>query len=750
MEYIIYNRGPQLKYNRICASTFALVVGLSLSSPTFAQAEDPTELAEGDIVVTATRTESLASKTPVALTAVSGQSLMTAGITNPTALAEQVPNLSIDRNNGLQITIRGVTSTDTTEKGDPSAAFMSDGIYLARVQALEVSFFDVQRVEVLRGPQGTLFGRNTTAGLVNVISNKPKLGMFGGSLDMSYGNFDTQQITGVINLPVNDRIAIRAAANYDRRDSYLIAGPNWTTSLDPFKKNISGRLSSLFDLGDGELVVRGDYSLMKGVTTNEVPTSNFFANFSTPGVDPTYIGGNGSKAVRTLDAIYDGPQSRDNSTWGILADLSYDLGPVTVNYLGSYREFKAREDSVSILGTGLPATTNRFDGDYWQNSQELRLSTNSSGPIKAQMGLYYFKEKSGIDFFLFGLLAPTPGDPGYAFGFPQDPTISESWAAFGQVTYEVTDSLRLTGGLRYSHDDKSRRGFTAICGSTACNQPGDSVTPNAARRKFSKTTWRAGADFDLNTRTMLYGVIATGYKAGGFNDGCEAGTDPVCTLPADALYYNPETLTSYEAGIKTRFLDNAVRLNASIFHYDYKGIQLSQLADLCGGPCTVTTNAASSKVDGFEIEGVIAPAPSSKFDFSVAWLDARYSDFVPVPGVDWSGKKLDRSPSFTFSAGYTHTVNLANGGSIQAGVRTRVSDDYRLAALSTLNQFRIPGYTKTDLLLAYNAPDDRWYVQAFAKNLENNIVVTTSATSPFTTAQFADPRTFGARFGVKF
>lgn len=739
-----------MKYNRICVSTFALIVGLSLSSQALAQAEAPTELPEGEIIVTANRTESLASKTPVALTAVSGQSLIAAGITNPTTLAEQVPNLSIDRNGGLQITIRGVTSTDTTEKGDPSAAFMSDGIYIARVQAIEVSFFDLQRVEVLRGPQGTLFGRNTTAGLVNVISNKPKLGEFGGSLDMSYGNFDTQQITGVINIPVNDRIAIRAAGNYDRRNSYLIAGPNWTKSLDPFKKNVSGRLSALFDLGGGELVIRGDYSSLKGVTTNEVPLSNFFANFDTPGVDPIYIGGNGSKAVRTLDAIYDGPQSRDNSTWGVLADLSYDLGPVTLNYLGSYREFDVREDTVSILGTGLPTIRNRFDGNYWQNSQELRLSTNTNGPLKAQMGLYYFKEKSAVDFFLFGLLAPTPGDPGYAFGFPQNPTISESLAAFGQLTYNVADNFHLTGGFRYSHDNKSRRGFTAICGSTACDQPGDSKAPNVAHRKFSKTTWQIGADFDVNSRTMLYATVATGYKAGGFNDGCETGTDPVCTLPATTLYYNPETLTSYEVGIKTRFLDNAVRLNASAFHYDYKGIQLSQLADLCGGPCTVTTNAAASKVDGFEIEGVITPAPSSKVDFSMSWLNARYVDFFPDPSLDWSGKKLDRSPSLTFSVGYTHTVALANGGNIQAGVRTRVSDSYRLAALSTLNQFRVPGYTKTDLLVTYNAPGDRWYVQGFAKNLENNIVVTTAATAPFATAQFADPRTYGGRFGFKF
>lgn len=730
--------------------TYLCVSAALIASPALAQ-EQPEAPQDGDIIVTATRTESLASKTPIALTAVSGESLVSAGITNPTTLAEQVPNLSIDRANGLQITIRGVTSTDGTEKGDPSAAFMTDGIYIARTQAQEVSFFDIQRVEVLRGPQGTLFGRNTTAGLVNIITNRPKLGEFGGSLDVSYGNFDTQQITGVVNLPVSDGIAVRAAANYDRRDSYLIEGPAWTTSLDPYKKNISGRLSALFDLGEGELVLRGDYSSIKGMTINSVLTSNFFSGFSTSGVDPVYVGNSSnSETLRTLRAPFGGSIARDDSTWGILADLSYDIGPVTVNYLGSYREFKRHADGASILGAGVAAFRNRFDGNYWQNSQELRLSTNGDGPLKGQAGVYYFKEKSGIAFHIFGLLSPTPGTVGYAFGFPQDPTIAESWAGFGQLTYNVADTFRLTAGIRYSHDNKSRIGFTVRCGSVACDQPGDIRTPNVADRSFSKTTWRIGADFDLNDRTLLYGVVATGYKAGGFNDGCEVGTSAACTLPAEALYYDPETLTSYEIGLKTRFLDNAVRLNASAFHYDYKGIQLSQLSTICGGPCQVTTNAAAAKVDGIELEGVITPAPSSKFDFSVSWLNGRYADFFPTPAADWSGKKLDRSPSYVFTAGYTHTFELGNGGNIQAGVRTRVSDDYRLAALGTLNQFRVPGYTKTDLLLAYNAPGDRWHVQAFAKNLEDNIVVTTAATGTFATAQLADPRTYGVRAGFKF
>ncbi|MEJ7926347.1 TonB-dependent receptor [Sphingobium sp. AN641] len=736
--------------SRFRISILALATGLSIPSSAYAQADQAAEIPNGEIIVTATRNETLASKTPIALTAISGAALASAGITNPTTLAEQVPNLSIDRNNGgLQITIRGVTSSDITEKGDPSAAFMVDGIYIARPQAQEVSFFDVQRVEVLRGPQGTLFGRNTTAGLVNVIANKPKLGSFNGSLDASYGNFDTQQITGVLNIPVSDAVAIRAAANYDRRDSYLIRGPAFTTPLDPFKKNLSGRLSALFDLGDGELLVRGDYSSIKGNPFNFLPTGNFYQNFDTPGVEPIYIGNSKTfDQLRTINAPVQTPLYTDNSTWGVMADFSYNLGPVTLNYIGSYRELDSRVNNALLLSFG-GATPNTFVGKYWQNSQEIRFSVGD-GPLKAQAGLYYFKERSGIRADLIGLLSPTPGTPGYIFGFPQDPTIAESWAGFGQATYAVASNFRLTAGIRYSHDKKSRDGATLVCGTVACNQPGDSSTPNIAAASFSKVTWRLGADFDLNDRTLLYGVVSTGYKAGGFNDGCATGTGPTCNSLPSELYYNPETLTSYEVGIKTGFLDNAVRLNASAFHYDCKNIQLTQAA-ICGaGPCFQISNAAVAKVDGVELEGVITPARSSKFDFSMAWLNARYDDYQVTPSVNFAGRKLDRSPSVVFTVGYTHSIELANGGNIQAGVRTRVSDDFRLAALGTQTQFRVPGYTKTDMLVSYNAPGDRWYIQGFAKNLENNIVLSTATNGFFGSSQISDPRTYGARVGVKF
>ncbi len=746
----------------------------------------------GDIIVTATRFETLASKTPIALTAVSGEQLVAAGITNPTALGDQVPSVMINRNNGLQITIRGVTSSDGTEKGDPSAAFMSDGIYIARQQSQEVSFFDISRVEVLRGPQGTLFGRNTTAGAVNVITNRPSFDKVGGSVDAAYGNFNNTQATGVLNLPVSDNLALRAAVNFDRRDSFLKPGTNFNAPLSPYKDNLGARLTALLKFDGGELIIRGDYTRMGGNGLNIVSTGNFYTGYSAatalPGttnatttdtVSPVYIGDTRTNdQLRSFNATsadgipiqqFANNFKRDNASYGVGGEFKYDLGAVTLNYLGSYREFRRHEGGVSYNTAGLSPSL--FDGWYWQNSQELRLSTNSDGPIRAQAGLYYFKERADIQLGIYGRMingtrlqpgqivytgTPATNANGWAFGFPQHYVMSQSKAAFGQVTVTPMPELRLTAGIRYTADTKARIGATVQCAfSLACTNPGDVQTVNSAQRDYNKTTWKIGFDYDVTPATMVFGTVSTGYKAGGFNDGCQVGTGPGCTAAADALYYDPETLTSYEIGVKTRMFDNMLRFNLSAFHYDYASLQLTQGGPFCAGQnCTVTRNAASAKVDGVELEGSFAPTGNDRFNFSAAYLNARYGAFVPnaitFPLVNWNGKKLDRSPTFTAAVGYDHTFDLANGGNVVAGVRSRYSSSYHISALAILGFFKQPGYTQSEATLTYNAPDKAYYVQAYVKNIEDKILVTAVGGGANGTLQISDPRLFGIRAGAKF
>jgi len=764
----------------------ALLVSTALSLPHAVMAQDPVSSVD-DIVVTANRTESLASKTPLALSVVTSETLRDQGISDSTRLADAVPNLAIDRvnGNGLQITIRGVSSTDVSEKGDPSAAFLSDGVYIARPQAQEVSLFDLARVEVLRGPQGTLYGRNTTAGVLNAISARPG-DAFESSADFVYGNYDTVQATAVLNIPINDSVAIRGAVNYNRRDSYLREGTSGP-SLDPGKDDLSLRLGARFAFSDRvRLYVKADHSEMKGNPQTGVALSNFYQMpiVAPPagqrGATPIYRNDQSSSDLRTLGFTQASQATSDNDTWGILGELEVDLtDSITATYLGSYREFTRDENQQSYVGltyqtpgpvppgVRIPLVAT-FDGEYEQVSHELRAAYDG-GFLQAQAGAYYFREESDVDFLLFGTQGFQPGQRGYVYGFSQHPTTAESLGVFGQATANVSDDLRLTAGVRHTRDDKSRVGATVFHANvndpldyTPATQPG-TINPRGVRDSlnnadvsYEETTWKLGVDYDLTDDTLLYASVSTGYKAGGFNEGCLAGqANCNSPVPADVLFYQPETLTAYELGAKAR-VSQQLRLSGAYFHYDYENLQLNQIsATYCGGPCLVISNAGKAEIDGVELEGVFQPGDRHRIDFSGAWLDARYTDYQVVPGVNFAGEALDRSPELTATLGYRYTLPVGDGD-IEFGVRTRYSDGYHLISTSLRSFFEQPSFTKTDLTVTYNAPGDRFYVQGYLKNLEDEVTLgsaSLSANYPMFTDGLAfpgDPKTYGLRMGVRF
>ncbi len=734
------------------ASLFAMSV-----APAWAQDSADAAASDGDIIVTATRSETLLSKTPIALTAITGEGLRDAGITDSRSLTDVVPNLQISENgDSARISIRGVTSSDTTEKGDPSAAFLLDGIYIARPIEVLNSFFDLERVEVLRGPQGTLYGRNTTAGVINVISARPKADAFSASIDGKYGNLNSANLTGMVNVPLSDSIAVRAAVNYDRQDSPILQKGPVTQSLNPFRNNLSGRLSIGGTLGDNfRFVIRGDYSHAKGGVYNAVPLTNFFPGALTTKVDPVYVG-TSATTQRTLNIPLAFPDAKNNKFYGVMGDFSYDLGPVELTYLASYRKGD-RQDVRDLLLFGALNNPAFFFGKFNQTSHELRAAFGKDQPLHGQVGLYYFHEKSSLEFNLGAPLSGfvVPGATGFAF--PQGPTKATSKAAFGQLTYDIAPNLHLTGGIRYTEDQKSRVGATVVdfptVAASICGQLRCVLNQNIASKKFTKTIWKAGLDYDAPGLGLIYANVSTGYKAGGFNDGCVTGSGVGCVLTPAALYYNPETLTAYEAGFKFRFAGNALRLNGSFFHYDYSSLQLSQIVTV-PVPATLTKNAGRAKVDGVELDAVIRPGPNDQVDLGATWTDARYVSFIPdptnFPTYTFNGRQLDHAPKYTASAAYTHTFPLGNGGKVEASARTRLSAAYYMQDLGLLSQYRQPSFTKTDLTLTYKAADDRYYIQGFVKNLENEITLAAASSGLAASATIEEPRTYGVRAGFKF
>lgn len=392
----------------------------------------------------------------------------------------------------------------------------------------------------------------------------------------------------------------------------------------------------------------------------------------------------------------------------------------------------------------------------------MRIAYDGSR-LDLQAGAYYFKETSAIQAALIGLVSATPGTDGYVFAFPQDPTESESKAVFSQGTFSLTDRFRLTAGIRYTEDDKSRVGATINHRSfdepldfiqSPANPLPDSL--NKAAVSSEQTTWKAGLEFDASDTTLVYATVSTGYKAGGFNDGCLAG-EPSCNAPvnANALFYDPEELTAYELGLRSR-IGNIARIFASYFHYDYQELQLSQTSNICGGPCQVTTNAGEAEVDGIELEAQFEPNDRNRIDAGIAWLDAKYTDYEIVPGVNFAGEPLNRSPEWTLSLGFTHTVPLSNDARVVFDVHSRFVDEYFILSTGLVGQFRQPSFTKTDVSIGYHAQNKAWYAEVFGKNLEDEVTVGAASIS-FNypglnngALSLSAPRTYGVRLGYRF
>ena len=712
-----------------------------------------------DIIVTAQRSASVLSKTPLAMTVLSSEDIRDAGITDARKLSSVVPNVRITGSG--QISIRGVSSTDATEKGDPSAAFMFDGIYLSRREDVQGALYDVGRVEVLRGPQGTLYGRNTTAGVINVISNRPT-DVLSASVDASIGSYNTRSATGTLNLPLGEGIGLRAALNYRRQDAYydIVSGPVKNLSM---LDTVSGRLSFGGKTLDDRLtfVVIADASHDTGdiyTADSTVTIDRFFTNTTTPGVNPTYIHRPANEQLQlSLPPSQQYPWSKNFKSWGIMTDTTYDFGPVQLSYLGSYRKSK-QTWSAAFLFFGVQDPF-LGDQDYHETSHELRLAFGTGKRLHGLVGAYYFNESLTLEASRLNPFANFFASGATAAVFLRNPADATSKAAFGNLTFDITNTFRLTGGVRYTKDEKNRlgQGFGEYPNAAAI-PPG---TPNCVdvrclrqsdiqHAKFSQTTWKVGAEYD-SPLGLIYGTVSTGYKAGGFNDGCVQGSGGIgCIYPpqfANLLYYNPEKLTSYEVGAKFRF--GRTRVNASAFHYDYSDLQVTQII-VDPLPGSRTTNAAKAKVDGIELSTTTQLTDNDRLEANLNWLHARYTDFAPDatrPTFNFNGKRLDNAPDFTASVAYTHIFQLSNGGRIEMGGRVSWTSDYYLINIGNRYQFRQPSFTKTDVNVTYNAPHDRFYVQAFGRNLENNITIGGAGT---TAANIQEPRIYGVNLGVKF
>lgn len=715
----------RIRHSVLLASAAAILV------PCAAQAQDQADTAvsaedNGDIIVTAQRRSESLQDTPLAITALTGGDLAENGVTTAADLQSQVPALQIAPQvfGNLQIFLRGVGSTANTPSGDPAIAFHMDGVYVARTTSTASLLFDIERIEVVKGPQGTLYGRNATGGSVNVITKKPDFSGVSGYGAVELGNLNLVKTEGAINVPLSNTLAARVSFATARRDGYMraqdaLAGTQGNDRADLDDAAVRAHLlwepSSRFNM-----MLTGDYAHQGGAGGGEqlLPLTTG---------DPYVI--NASQDIW-----------RDNSFANAKLEANYEFDFATLTYIGGYR-YSNTDKKYEYPLSGNPGYLN-FENAGW--SHELRLG-GETGPVNWVAGLYHFDEETS-DNDLRLQITPTLWQ--HVMGSSYTATSS---AVFGQATVSVTDALRLTGGLRYTDDKKTSLQTTQIE-----LEDGTVVVVTAqddTSGKWNKLNWKAGVEYDVTPDSMFYGSIGTAYKAGGNYGG---------TAPND---YGPENLTAYEVGLKNRF-GRGVTLNLAAYWYDYTDLQITSLDSDNGTLRTVTRNAGSATIKGAEAEFAWNTYGFGKFDGSVAYTDAKYDHFVLPYGdsftnygsdtqtaVDYSGQRLALTPKWSFNVGYEYTFDVL-GGSLKARAQTHYESGKNLDFHNFAVNYQ-KAYTKTDLSATYEPDNADWSLQLYVRNLEDEAVRTTSippiAANPiYAQAYYAPPRLYGARFQVNF
>ncbi len=732
---ILFPSRPTVLNCAVAALLFGLATAASAQvTPAPAAAPEVPSTAERKqlqkITITAQKRPEDQQKAPIAISSVSGDEIAEQGIRTARDLNGMVPNVVVNTNAAAtEFTIRGITSTNNTEIGNPAVGFHLDGVYLGRPDAAGVAFFDVERVEVLRGPQGTLWGRNATAGALNVISNKPK-NKFEGAISYGLGNYKSNRLEAMVNVPVNDVITLRAAVATEKHTGYVDS------------RNLA--VGATQNTGDADTIAARVHVLIK-------PSKDLSALVT---LDSMKVGGFGYATVPLPLAATSGAAGRvslasqqaktDNNYQGLTAEVNWTMAAGNLTYLVANRDSSRNENNYSAGNT---ARTFHASAPS-QTSHELRLASVGSSPLTWVIGAYSFRESNNLtvtaDLISSAQLPPTLR---VAQGFFQRDIQSKSSAFFGQTSYAVNDKLKLTAGLRSTRDQLSRVGVSTQQVTLANGNPAQALTssPNDASVNSSKVNWRLGADYSLERNAMIYVSAATGYKSGGFFDGVKTATFDNT--------FKPENVTTTEFGLKMRAFDGTLQTNIAVFKSEYKDLQVSYRGPRPGTPGTlqtITQNAAKASISGAEIESRWLSSVG-RFDMALAFLNAKYDDFAPIgasPVVNNTGKTLVKSPKVSGNFGYQYTWDLP-GGDITARVSRFYSAEYFHAATNVQLSAQ-PAYTRTDLALTYTANKEAWFAQVYAKNLEDANVIAGLGGLGVPNAILAPPRTYGLRAGMKF
>lgn len=660
------------------ATSFAALALALVAAPAMAQdtANDETPAEQegiGDIIVTAQRTATVSQRTPLAIDVIQPEELTTQQVIRAEDLSRIAPSLAAVGGAGgtTSFFVRGVGNNSSNAYSDPAISFNYDGVYVGRPSSTSGVFYDLQRVEVLKGPQGTLYGRNATAGAINVIPNRPEIGEQSVDFMLGYGDYDWLTGQAAVNVPLGETLAMRASGSVSRRDGFMTDGTGE-------QREYAGRVQFLFDPGtDLTVRVAADYSSQGGSS----PSGYYLGkvdpvfgqtgfqryNFTPSGFSPdqglldprsaAYVAQRFVTTAGRSGVVIDGQPYNDNEFWGVTAEIVYSTDAGTLTVQPAYREASLDYVFNAVFREG--AST--------EEDQQLSVEARWNGDIGDSVsyllgGIYFDEDISATARYNQNTLTP----------FQNFETGTTSWAGFGMVTVRPVENLSLTAAARYT-DDKKRfdglsdvyilfcgnpappqdfcpnlpftplvssaadlRTFYANAGIPVVNVPlyvlppiaGGSQTapfvlnsriPINASLSNDKVTYRLAAQYDFTPRNMIYASMETGYHAGGFS------------FARGVESYLPEQIRAWTLGTKNRFLDNRLQVNLEAFWWDYRDQQFSQFGfDLGNPPSTVflTRNIGDSTIKGLDLDVQVLPTETTTLSANVQYLDTSYDSFV--------------------------------------------------------------------------------------------------------------------------
>ena len=715
-----------------------------------------------EVTVTAQKRNESLESVPISVSALGGDMVSNGQIQAVADLEKFVPSASIGRSEGQnRMFLRGVGFTVLALGSDASVAFHSDGVIMSRPSVQLSAFYDIERIEVLRGPQGSLYGRNATAGSVNVITRGPTEN-FEAHVAVSFGNYEEIVVEGAISGPLGETgiLSRLAFKKFDRNEGY---GKNIVLDKDMDDADtLSLRWKTLFPISeDAEFLLNVDYHR---------EDDNNYAAYTKEGIAPFGLVGEifgGSHTGEPFKSAVSTVPINDREFWGVSGTFDWALGDQwSVKSITGYRE-SDRTNSFDVGGSnGLSAASLVFRTEMQhQFTQELQLSFTSDR-LTALFGACWHEESvEGGAFLDLDELCPD------CVSLEQGEVDIKALGLFAQLNYSISDNLNLTVGLRYSDEERDTTGhfgqFKAPApepvalplagqfGPVFCAADRTPflffgnfcqlTLPSGAKDDWQALTPEVKLDYTFEDGTMVFASVAKGFKSGLVSIG--SANPPV----------DPEFVKSYEIGLKTRLLDDRMRLDVTGFYYDYTDLQLGVIR----GPSVVTENAGEATIKGVEFELHALLTEELTLNASGAWIDAkydRYSSSDPIhqgsPEVDLSGNQLSNSPKYSFNLGFVYERVLESGAAIELSAQAAWKDEIFFDSFNRDNLKSDP-YVLVDTYIAYTTADEHWRIGLYGRNLfDKTVPVTGSIGAGFmglpVNHRYNDPRTYGIRIKYQY